>query len=304
MKIIRDKVEQTLIETAQVCQKMNVPLRCLYVGLSSSKLGALDTQSVIDVIEGCFKSHEIDSMGYATSDNDLFFLSRQITTKMYEDIIKLFPAHIGVVPLSAVHLFEMQIDAMKIIQICSDKLKKHAEEDQKKEKLRLENQEQARQIIEKNIELDIALNITLLETFEQRRSERRAISVLVVEDDPFSQRLVANALREETVEISVASSGRQALQVMMKTAPDMIFLDIGLPDVTGLEILDEIFQIDPKAHVVMLSGNGSRDNVVGAIQKGARDFIGKPFTVEKLHIAMTKCIFIQDKRMKKGVSHG
>lgn len=306
MRIVRDKVEQTLIETAQVCQKMNVPLRCLYIRIGDQHrdISGEGTKIILDFVESFFKNHEIDAMAYVAEDGDVFFLSRQITNKTRDEIIKLFPGQLGIEPSSSVQLYEMQIDTVQITRVCNEKIERRLEQNQAEENARLKAQEDARHMVERNIEQDIALNSALLETFSQRRAERRSISILIVEDDPFSQKLISNALRGEVVDIFVASSGRQALQVMMKSAPDMIFLDIGLPDVTGLEILDEIFQIDPKAHVVMLSGNGSRDNVVGAIQKGARDFIGKPFTVEKLHVAMTKCVFIQEKRIKKGVNHG
>lgn len=305
MRMIREKVEQTLIETAQVCQKMNVPLRCLYIQLSDplKDLVPINHQAVTDMVYACFNAHEIDAMGYVADDGDLFFLSRGMTGKILEGMIKDFPRHISENPGNIMHLYEMQVNAHEVIEICSKKIQARIDQNMAHQRALEAAKIQTRQDVQKNIEEDIIFNAGLLASFDQRRIERLIPGILVVEDDPFSQKLVANALREEA-DISVASSGRQALQVMMKSVPDMIFLDIGLPDVTGLEILDEIFRIDPNAHVVMLSGNGSRDNIVGAMQKGAKGFIGKPFTVEKLIQAVSKCSFIQSKRDKKGANHG
>ncbi len=305
MRMIQEKIEQTLIETAQVCQKMNVPLRCLYIQLSDLIKDSIppNHQAVIDMVQSFFKAYEIDAMGYVADDGDLFFLSRGMTGKILEGMIKEFPRHISHLPESIMHLYEMQVNAHDVIDICTKKIQARAEQSRAHQRALEEAKIQSRQEVQKHIEEDIIFNAGLLESFNQRRMERTIPGILVVEDDPFSQQLVANALRDGA-EVSMASSGRQALQVMMKSVPDMIFLDIGLPDVTGLEILDEIFRIDPSAHVVMLSGNGSRDNIVGAMQKGAKGFIGKPFTVEKLIQAVAKCSFIQSKRDKKGVNHG
>lgn len=305
MKIVRDKVERTLIETAVTCQKMNVSLRCLYIrlnGLPQANLSA-DQQAVLDGVEACFKTHQIDAMGYIAEDGDLFFLSRQLSGKIRDDLVKTFPAHIPLPVETSLYLFEMQLEGDRVADIAREKLRVRESLEHAREAAREQAEANAKKEAQKNIEHDISTNINLIGTYDDRRAARRVPGIMIVEDDPFSQKLVTNALRDGA-EVSTASSGRQAIQVMMKSAPDIIFLDIGLPDVTGLEILDEIFHVDPNAYVVMLSGNGSLDNVKVAIKKGAKDFIGKPFTVDKLHQALNKCHFIQNKRERKGMLHG
>jgi CheY-like chemotaxis protein len=306
MKIKQENVAQTLMDTANVCQKMNVPLRCLYVKLSDDAgdpvLSPHD-HTVIDYMEGCFKTHQIDAMGYGTDDGDLFFLARGFTKKIVTDVIEKFPKQILIDPNTNIFLYELQVDAHQLVDICTDKINRDTAKERARQRAMEDAKIQAHKDVHKNIQEDIIFNAGLLASFDARRAERFIPGILIVEDDPFSQRIISNTLRDGA-EIAVASSGRQALQVMMKVVPDMIFLDIGLPDVTGLEILDEIFRIDPKAYVVMLSGNGSRDNVVGAMGKGAKGFIGKPFTVDKLIQAVSKCPFIQEKRDKKREQHG
>ena len=78
-------------------------------------------------------------------------------------------------------------------------------------------------------------------------------------------------------------------------APDVLFLDIGLPDINGHDVLERLFKLDPQAYVVMFSGNGDRENVLKAVELGAKGFVGKPFTQEKLIQYIEKSPFIQEK---------
>ena len=87
------------------------------------------------------------------------------------------------------------------------------------------------------------------------------------------------------------------------SAPDAVLLNIGLPDASGLEVLKCIRALDPYAYVVMLTGQASRENVLQATQLGAKGFIGKPFTSEKLLSCIAKSPFVQEKRMH-ALTHG
>ncbi len=80
-----------------------------------------------------------------------------------------------------------------------------------------------------------------------------------------------------------------ALDKYTNIAPDILFLDINLPDVTGHELLEKILILDPDAYVIMLSGNCDRDNITQAISKGAKGFIAKPFTKDKLFQYIDRC---------------
>ena len=112
------------------------------------------------------------------------------------------------------------------------------------------------------------------------RKDRKGIVIQVVEDDPFTQKLVANVLSD----FEVISSGTvaDALKGYTEHAPDIIFLDINLPDGSGHDILQQIVSIDPKAYAIMLSGNRSMADVSKALQSGAKGFVAKPFPKDKL----------------------
>ena len=72
-------------------------------------------------------------------------------------------------------------------------------------------------------------------------------------------------------------------------APDVLFLDIELPDITGHDVLQKVLEMDPDAFVIMLSGNGNKENIFKAMKTGAKGFVGKPFTKDKLLQYILKC---------------
>lgn len=120
---------------------------------------------------------------------------------------------------------------------------------------------------------------------EKLRRGRMKPVILLVEDDKATSRLVGALLKD--YEVHAAFSANQAVELYYKTAPDVVFLDIGLPDVSGLEVLRS-FRAAEAAKVVMLTANSSQANLQDALQSGAQGFIAKPFTAEKLLSAVNK----------------
>lgn len=114
------------------------------------------------------------------------------------------------------------------------------------------------------------------------RGKRVPPRVLLVEDDPFSRRMVSNAIKEK-VRLITAQTNEEAFSRYLMHAPDVVFLDINLPDGSGFDLLNRIRRLDPKAFVIMFSGNGYLENVVRAFDGGARGFIAKPFAREQLY---------------------
>lgn len=126
------------------------------------------------------------------------------------------------------------------------------------------------------------------EEIRQRREKRPQPWLMMIEDDVFSSKLVERAL-DKQYQISVFHSATGALEAYANLAPNLLFLDINLPNVTGHELLEHILALDPEAHVIMLSGNADRDNILKAMTKGARGFVAKPFTREKLLQYIERC---------------
>ncbi len=105
--------------------------------------------------------------------------------------------------------------------------------------------------------------------------------VLLVEDDAVTRWMVRNALKNQC-ELITAPSANKAFAMYTSFTPDVVFLDINLPDNSGYAVLEWILKNDPGACVVMFSSNGALDNIVGAMEKGACGFISKPFLREHL----------------------
>ena len=114
-----------------------------------------------------------------------------------------------------------------------------------------------------------------------KRQGRTEKTILVVEDDPLSQRLVKNVLQNE-YKIITAASGQDAFDTYTRQAPEIVFLDIGLPDTSGLQVLEKILILDPSAYIIMLSGHTYQEAIMQAMKSGARGFVGKPFTRDRL----------------------
>lgn len=105
--------------------------------------------------------------------------------------------------------------------------------------------------------------------------------VLAVDDDPAILRTLSINLRARDYEVETAGDGRSALQIVEERVPDVIILDLGLPDLDGLAVLRQLRSFS-KVPVVVLSARHESDDKVEALDEGADDFVTKPFGMEEL----------------------
>ncbi len=120
--------------------------------------------------------------------------------------------------------------------------------------------------------------------FAEAKKLRRArcpAHVLIVEDDPLTRRVVVGALGENHAMIT-EENARGAVASYLLHAPDVVFLDIGLPDIDGFSVLDQIMTVDPDAFVVMFSSHDDAQTINKALAAGAKGFVSKPFKKEML----------------------
>ena len=107
------------------------------------------------------------------------------------------------------------------------------------------------------------------------------MKVLLVDDDATLRRALGIGLRAEDHEVLIAADGRSALQAVREDRPDVVVLDLGLPDVTGVEVLRQLrgWSTVP---VVVLSARAESTEKVQALDLGADDYVTKPFGMEEL----------------------
>lgn len=123
---------------------------------------------------------------------------------------------------------------------------------------------------------------------KQRRKARSPMHIMLVEDDAMTRRLVASLFKDNYVLITAANA-EEAMTNYLMYAPDIIFLDIGLPDQNGFEVLHSIVSSDEDAYIVMFSANSYLDNITLALGGGASGFIAKPFRKERMDYYINAC---------------
>ncbi|MDA0214942.1 MAG: response regulator transcription factor [Planctomycetota bacterium] len=127
-------------------------------------------------------------------------------------------------------------------------------------------------------------------------------TALVVEDESEIADLVKFHLEREGIEVTITRSGRKALELARKALPDLLVLDLMLPDLDGLEVCRRLKENDEtkKIPVVMLTARGSEADIVAGIEMGADDYVTKPFSPRVLMARLQNAL---RKNVITGVSH-
>lgn len=116
---------------------------------------------------------------------------------------------------------------------------------------------------------------------DKGKSNTNVLSVLVVEDEPDIAELVQRIL-QKNYHIDLARTGKQALEIYENGHFDIVLLDVQLPEISGVKVLDYIIQKNPKQAVVIMTAHGDTDLAGQLMVNGAVDFISKPFKAEQL----------------------
>jgi DNA-binding NtrC family response regulator len=110
----------------------------------------------------------------------------------------------------------------------------------------------------------------------------RPVILLAIDDDPASLALIAAALKREGLEIITAEDPEAGLEIVRRRHPHIVLLDLIMPKLSGLEMLDRIIALDPATDVVLITAHHSSETAVRAIQNGACDYLDKPLQIDKL----------------------
>ncbi len=115
--------------------------------------------------------------------------------------------------------------------------------------------------------------------------------ILIVDDAAFMRMMIKDILTKNGYEVAgEAENGARAIEKYRELIPDLIIMDITMPDVDGIQAVKEIRKISSDCKIIMCSAMGQQAMVIEAIQAGARDFIVKPFQAERVVEAVKKVL--------------
>jgi two-component system cell cycle response regulator len=130
--------------------------------------------------------------------------------------------------------------------------------------------------------------------------EPKDIKILAVDDEPMMLNIVETALAEQGYLVATASGGQEALEKVRAFSPDVILLDVIMPDITGFDIAERL-KSDPATSgisIIMVTGLGSIEDRVKGLESGADDFLSKPFNLDELVVrvrSLAKLKVLQDR---------
>ncbi|SHH99346.1 response regulator [Sporanaerobacter acetigenes] len=118
-----------------------------------------------------------------------------------------------------------------------------------------------------------------------------ANSILIVDDASFMRMMIKDILTKNGFDVvGEAENGARAIEKYKELNPDLVIMDITMPEVDGIQAVKEIKKIDSSAKIVMCSAMGQQAMVIEAIQAGAKDFIVKPFQADRVIEAVRKVL--------------
>jgi two-component system chemotaxis response regulator CheY len=117
-----------------------------------------------------------------------------------------------------------------------------------------------------------------------RKKDQQPVRCLVVDDSVFARKSLVRMLEAFGAHVvSEAVDGAMSIAEYSRTKPDIVLMDITMPQMEGLEAVERIMAQDPEARIVMVSSVGYQENIMAALQKGARHFVQKPVKPEMLY---------------------
>lgn len=115
--------------------------------------------------------------------------------------------------------------------------------------------------------------------------------VLIVDDAAFMRMMIKDILSKNGYEVAgEADNGAKAVEKYKELTPDLVLMDITMPEMNGIDAVKNIKAMDPSAKIVMCSAMGQQAMVIESIQAGARDFIVKPFQADRVLEAVRKVV--------------
>lgn len=290
MIVIARNTEEKLLEELRYCKEHHPSQRCFLMEFSKTHLPKKELfDAFLRLLHAFPESYR--AQVFICHDMDVLIIMQGFMQRQFMDFLEQLAKDLHTDRLQDIaDVMEVGFSWARLETFCMKKLE--ALEEQKRHE---KNEQQSAEIKKTTQDILSQLDTELVANLSRRRSARESAIILIVDDDKLSRTLAGNVLMEH-YNIAFAHDGRSALSQYVAEAPDVLFLDIGLPDISGHDVLECLFQIDPRAYVIMFSGHTDKENIMQSLETGAQGFLGKPFTREKLFRYVDKSPFILEKQ--------
>ena len=114
--------------------------------------------------------------------------------------------------------------------------------------------------------------------------------ILIIDDEQVVLESCTEILLDQPYEVATATNGARGLELVEEYGPDLVFVDLKMPGLSGLEVLEEINRNDPTVVTVVITGYATIDSAIGAMKSGAYDFMPKPFTPDQFRVITARSL--------------
>jgi DNA-binding NtrC family response regulator len=129
-------------------------------------------------------------------------------------------------------------------------------------------------------------------------SSSAVLKLLAIDDEPQYLDLLSAALAREELEILTAQDPEQGFEIFLKSRPRIVVLDLVMPKISGIELLERMINVDPGTDVILVTAHYTAESAVDAIQKGATDYLTKPLEISKLRSRIANLLADADLRRR------
>jgi two-component system, chemotaxis family, chemotaxis protein CheY len=120
---------------------------------------------------------------------------------------------------------------------------------------------------------------------------RRSFRLLIVDDSNIMRRRIERSQQFDELEVvGAASNGVEAIELFRKTDPDLVTMDLTMPQMDGIECIEQLVRLKPAVRILVISALADKATAVDAMEKGANGFLNKPFTDRQLNDAIAELI--------------
>lgn len=300
MLITTIDAEKKLLGTLQQSFETEPKKRCYYISFSTTDKPRDEILhlflKLFAELPTAYTSHI-----YICEDNDVFFFIHEFIHQDFIQFIKSLAHELHDNAFAEnVSIFEIGLHWFQLKQICIDKISALKQRQTKSVTHSLQSiSTNAERHSNQDLIADMltAVSTEQMNRFHTMRDNRTRPLIQVLDDDQISRTLVRNSLNKD-FDVLCTATGDEGWQSYIINAPDVLFLDIGLPDIHGYDLLEAINQLDEHAHVIMLTGQYGQTHMLTSLALGATGFVSKPFTRDKLLHYVTGSLDIDHSKQK------